>query len=222
RGKAIKKTVCVSTDSHILAEEPPHESFPIREWTIQVLGKDEDIQQYVSKVEFKLHESFPDPNRVVEKAPFAITEKGWGEFVMDIVLHFVDNSAPPVSFKHELHFNPEKYTKFPVLNIKPNSFEIAQSVFGETLESPSVDATMAVTPSSKKRKRLEVPSVFNDEDMESLKKKLEGLQAGDILEVVDGVAQVDETSEELKFDLYTLSHEELAKLWTFCLSKNKK
>lgn len=35
---------------------------------------------FAQQVVFKLHDSFPNPVRVIDKPPFELTETGWGEF----------------------------------------------------------------------------------------------------------------------------------------------
>uniref|UniRef100_A0A1I8BUQ8 Large ribosomal subunit protein uL30 n=1 Tax=Meloidogyne hapla TaxID=6305 RepID=A0A1I8BUQ8_MELHA len=51
-------------------------------WTIFIrpYDRDEDLSLYIRKVQFRLHESYPNNVRIVEKAPFELSETGWGEF----------------------------------------------------------------------------------------------------------------------------------------------
>lgn len=59
------------------------------------------MSTYVKKVHFKLHESYPNQNRVVTKPPYEVTETGWGEFEIVIKIYFVDTTERPVStFAH--------------------------------------------------------------------------------------------------------------------------
>jgi YEATS domain-containing protein 4 len=52
----------------------------------------------VKKVHFKLHESYAEPNRIVVKPPYEVTETGWGEFEIVIKIYFHDpNERPTVS-----------------------------------------------------------------------------------------------------------------------------
>lgn len=57
-------------------------------------------------VEFHLHESFERPVRVVSQSPFQVTETGWGEFEVKIVVNFVDPEEDPVVFLHLLRLHP--------------------------------------------------------------------------------------------------------------------
>jgi len=98
------------------------------QWTVYVRGiNNEDISYYVKKVQFKLHESFAQPNRgnrgergrtanvlallfiylflempVVEQFPFEVTETGWGEFDIQIKLTFQDTAEKPIVLYHHL------------------------------------------------------------------------------------------------------------------------
>ncbi|KAJ6645674.1 YEATS domain-containing protein 4 [Pseudolycoriella hygida] len=62
----------------------------------------EDMSSYVKKVHFKLHESYANPNRIVSKPPYEVTETGWGEFEVVIKLHFHDPTERPVTLYHIL------------------------------------------------------------------------------------------------------------------------
>lgn len=73
------------------------------QWTVYVKPyKNEDMSTYVKKVHFKLHESYPNQNRVVTKPPYEVTETGWGEFEIVIKIYFVDSTERPVTVYHIL------------------------------------------------------------------------------------------------------------------------
>ena len=55
------------------------------------------MSTYVKRVLFKLHESYADPNRYVDKPPYEVTETGWGEFEIVIKIYFHDPNERPVS-----------------------------------------------------------------------------------------------------------------------------
>lgn len=68
------------------------------QWTVYVKPyTNEDMSAYVKKVHFKLHESYANPNRIVVKPPYEISETGWGEFEIVIKIHFIDPNERPVS-----------------------------------------------------------------------------------------------------------------------------
>ena len=89
-------------------------------WTVYVKPfNSEDIAPWVKKVHFKLHESYPNPNRIVTKPPFEVSETGWGEFEITIKLYFVDPNEKPVTIYHTLRlFETDPISK--VISIKKN------------------------------------------------------------------------------------------------------
>ncbi|CAI9720313.1 domain-containing 4-like [Octopus vulgaris] len=67
------------------------------QWTVYVKSfRNEDLSNYVKKVHFKLHESYPNQNRVVTKPPYEVTETGWGEFEVVIKIYFNDSNERPM------------------------------------------------------------------------------------------------------------------------------
>ncbi|GAB6019315.1 YEATS domain-containing protein 4 [Chamberlinius hualienensis] len=73
------------------------------QWTVYVKPfKNEDMSTYVKRINFKLHESYVNPNRVVTKPPYEITETGWGEFEVVIKIYFHDPNERPVTLYHIL------------------------------------------------------------------------------------------------------------------------
>eukprot|EP00126_Sphaerothecum_destruens_P015537 Sdes_comp9557_c0_seq1m1031 len=74
-------------------------------WTLYVRGCGpyyNSFPMFVKKVVFKLHESFPNPTRTVESAPFELTEHGWGEFEVVVKIHFMDPLEKPITLYHQL------------------------------------------------------------------------------------------------------------------------
>ncbi|KAF8058402.1 TAF14B [Scenedesmus sp. PABB004] len=73
-------------------------------WTVYVRGLgNEDISHVVHRVTFNLHTSFQVPVRHVEAPPFEVTETGWGEFEIGVVLHFPpDSGEKDVELFHRL------------------------------------------------------------------------------------------------------------------------
>uniref|UniRef100_UPI00358EF5E9 YEATS domain-containing protein 4-like isoform X1 n=1 Tax=Myxine glutinosa TaxID=7769 RepID=UPI00358EF5E9 len=73
------------------------------QWTMYVKPfHNEDMSTYVKKIQFKLHESYRNPLRVVTKPPYEITETGWGEFEIIINIFFIDPDEKPVTVYHHL------------------------------------------------------------------------------------------------------------------------
>ncbi|KAG5674246.1 hypothetical protein PVAND_004226 [Polypedilum vanderplanki] len=80
------------------------------QWTVYVKPySNEDMQTYVKKIHFKLHESYENPNRIVTKPPYEVSETGWGEFEVVIKIYFHDPTIyKPVTFYHILKlFQPQ-------------------------------------------------------------------------------------------------------------------
>ena len=65
------------------------ESVYTHDWEVWVRNpSDGKIENYLEKVVFTLHESFKNPVRTITKAPFKISEQGYGGFVIIIDLYF--------------------------------------------------------------------------------------------------------------------------------------
>ncbi|KAF7309895.1 Yeats family protein [Mycena indigotica] len=80
---------------------------PDKEAATSMVGGADDISYFVKRVSFKLHDTYPNPLRHVEKPPFEVTETGWGEFEIQIKITFVsDAGEKPVSFYHHLKLHP--------------------------------------------------------------------------------------------------------------------
>ncbi|XP_010789345.1 YEATS domain-containing protein 4 [Notothenia coriiceps] len=73
------------------------------QWSVYVKPyRNEDMSAYVKKIQFKLHESYGNPLRVVTKPPYEITETGWGEFEIIVKIFFIDPNERPVTLYHLL------------------------------------------------------------------------------------------------------------------------
>eukprot|EP00823_Brevimastigomonas_motovehiculus_P003087 TRINITY_DN1841_c0_g3_i1.p1 TRINITY_DN1841_c0_g3~~TRINITY_DN1841_c0_g3_i1.p1 ORF type:complete len:242 (+),score=64.12 TRINITY_DN1841_c0_g3_i1:234-959(+) len=70
-------------------------------WTIYVRGlENENLNYYVRKVVFTLHQSFVDPVRAIEAPPYELSEVGWGEFTIKIEIFFHDLKEPQSVYHH--------------------------------------------------------------------------------------------------------------------------
>ncbi|OCF38193.1 hypothetical protein I316_00418 [Kwoniella heveanensis BCC8398] len=66
-------------------------------------GGQDDLSYLIKKVTFRLHETYPNPNRVCDKPPFKVTETGWGEFVVQIRIQFIPESLEkPITLNHPI------------------------------------------------------------------------------------------------------------------------
>ncbi|KAG0359607.1 yeats family-domain-containing protein [Gamsiella multidivaricata] len=110
--KSIRKEIKVITDQNIIKGQKQN-GFHVRKWKISLCGVnangEEETMPYVDHVEYILHQTFEQPVRKVNDYPFILQEKGWGEFDMKIMLHFVDKSVPPFVLDHDLNFQSTHY-----------------------------------------------------------------------------------------------------------------
>ncbi|KAI1297738.1 hypothetical protein EDD11_006995 [Mortierella claussenii] len=121
--KNIRKEIKVITDQNIIKGQKQN-GFPIRKWKISLCGVnangEDETMPYVDHVEYILHQSFEPPVRKVSEYPYQLQEKGWGEFDMKIMLHFVDKSVPPFVLDHDLNFQLSHYEVPQTITFKPD------------------------------------------------------------------------------------------------------
>jgi YEATS domain-containing protein 4 len=61
----------------------------------------------LKKVQFKLHDTYPNSLRMIEGPPFEVEETGWGEFEIAIKFYFVQESTEkPQQVWHQLKLHP--------------------------------------------------------------------------------------------------------------------
>eukprot|EP00878_Enallax_costatus_P038018 GHUV01043145.1.p1 GENE.GHUV01043145.1~~GHUV01043145.1.p1 ORF type:complete len:208 (+),score=44.90 GHUV01043145.1:368-991(+) len=85
--------IIVGTVSQFLGKKAANE-YASHRWTAYVRGVGtEDVTHFIQRVTFQLHPSFKDPVRRVEQPPFELTETGWGEFDISMVLHFTPDAG---------------------------------------------------------------------------------------------------------------------------------
>ncbi|XP_054716606.1 protein AF-9-like [Uloborus diversus] len=79
------------------------------DWTVFVRGAEgSNIQYFVEKVVFYLHESFPKPKRVIKDPPYSVSESGYAGFLMPIEVYFRTKEEPKkVRFKYDLFLRLE-------------------------------------------------------------------------------------------------------------------
>lgn len=82
-------------------------------WTMLIRSgekddEDEDLSEYIRRVEFNLHSTFAQPKRVVESPPFQVEEQGWGEFEVSMRIYFQDINERPLEVKHWLKLRPSE------------------------------------------------------------------------------------------------------------------
>uniref|UniRef100_A0A8C3NWE2 YEATS domain-containing protein n=1 Tax=Cyanoderma ruficeps TaxID=181631 RepID=A0A8C3NWE2_9PASS len=69
-------------------KKPTVEGFT-HDWMVFVRGPEHsNIQHFVEKVIFHLHESFPRPKRVCKDPPYKVEESGYAGFILPIEVYF--------------------------------------------------------------------------------------------------------------------------------------
>ncbi|PPR92011.1 hypothetical protein GOBAR_AA28664 [Gossypium barbadense] len=121
--------------------DQPEISLPTLKSQRTKMGKSEDSEKkdlsvVVKRAVFQLHSSFNNPTRVVESAPFELSESGWGEFEIAITLFFHnDVCEKPLNLYHHLKLYPEDESG-PMSTKKPVVVEsYDEVVFTEPSES---------------------------------------------------------------------------------------
>ncbi|CAF0861815.1 unnamed protein product [Brachionus calyciflorus] len=73
------------------------------EWSFYLKPyENEDTSGYIQRVQIKLHDSYPNSNRVLTKPPYEVHETGWGEFEITVKIFFADPNEKPLTIFHLL------------------------------------------------------------------------------------------------------------------------
>ncbi|XP_068089859.1 protein ENL [Hyperolius riggenbachi] len=91
-----------------LRKKPTPEGFT-HDWMVFVRGPEQcDIQHFVEKVVFRLHDSFPRPKRACKEPPYKVEESGYAGFILPIEVYFKNKEEPKkVCFTYDLFLNLE-------------------------------------------------------------------------------------------------------------------
>ncbi|XP_056376044.1 protein AF-9 isoform X5 [Hyla sarda] len=89
-------------------KKPTLEGFT-HDWMVFVRGPEHsNIQHFVEKVVFHLHESFPKPKRVCKDPPYKVEESGYAGFILPIEVYFKNKEEPKkVRFDYDLFLHLE-------------------------------------------------------------------------------------------------------------------
>ncbi|KAF3908401.1 hypothetical protein ABW21_db0200681 [Orbilia brochopaga] len=236
----VKRKVKLTTSQQVMdGAKPVAEGFPMREWSIVIHLLDEKGKEVTAnvfdKVIYKLHPTFVNPNRTIKKPPFKLSEQGWGEFDMEIVLYPMEKGQE-ISIKHDLNFQKSVYEskqEITFVNPKPGLLRaLAQS--GPV---PGLDGLGEENGTSKKDKRKggDDEGKSNKKgrsnkniDMEKLAEGMQKLDEDDLLKVVqmihehktpDTYTKNDVEQGEFHVDLYTLPDHLVKNLWQFTTAR---
>ncbi len=103
--------VVVGTIAYYLGKKS--DEYHSHKWTVYVRGANgEDLSHCVAAVEFTLHPSFEESTRRLTKAPFEVTETGWGEFDIGVKMEFVDGGAATTTTPLKLFPTREEIAKY--------------------------------------------------------------------------------------------------------------
>ncbi|CAK8677630.1 YEATS domain-containing protein 4-like [Clavelina lepadiformis] len=102
KGVSIVKPIVYGNSARFFGKKREEDGHT-HSWTVYLKPyHNEDISVYVKKIQFKLHESYANPIRVVTKPPYEVTETGWGEFEVVIKVFFHDPNDRPLTIYHPL------------------------------------------------------------------------------------------------------------------------
>lgn len=127
--------VVVGTAAYYLGKKATE--YHSHKWTLYVRSVNgEDMTHLLSKVVFQLHPSFDNPMREYTHPPYELTETGWGEFEIAVLLHFTDDAfEEPVELYHKLKLYGEDDPSGQAISKKPVVSETYEElVFHEPAE----------------------------------------------------------------------------------------
>jgi len=200
----IKRTVKLVTEQHVTADPPEAEGYPMRAWTINILLQNTDGDEMPAscyeKATYILHETFGKRQRqVFRQPPFKISEKGWGEFDMNISLTPIGSpKGGEQVIPHDLNFQSgERYESVHQVTFRNPKGPLLEALresgpVGD--EARSNGAPAAATPATGTKEKRPRKSQNRNVDMEKLAEALPQLGEEDLLQVVQMVH--DNKSEE--------------------------
>ncbi|KAI6650966.1 YEATS domain-containing protein 4 [Oopsacas minuta] len=113
RGVTIVKPIVYGTVARLLSEK--REDGHTHSWTLFLQSLEGEDMPYIHQVEFRLHDSYHTPTRIVTKPPYQVSETGWGEFEAGVKVIFIDQNERPVQFYHPIKLFGEDPDKVPVI-----------------------------------------------------------------------------------------------------------
>ncbi|XP_033207258.1 protein ENL [Belonocnema kinseyi] len=103
---AIRVTLECGHTSELRAQRTP-EGYT-HDWQVFVRGVDNaEVHQYIEKVVFHLHETFPKPKRVLKEPPYVVKESGYAGFEIPIYVYLKNKDEPKkFHFSYDLQLQP--------------------------------------------------------------------------------------------------------------------
>ncbi|KAG7097440.1 hypothetical protein E1B28_004785 [Marasmius oreades] len=129
RGLSIFRPIIYGNTATLLTTEdrkggniPPDHT---HKWTVAVrsaasapdsdiVGGADDLSYFIKRVTFKLHDTYTNATRNIDKPPFEVSETGWGEFEIQIRILFITEAGEkPMVLYHHLKLHPWTVTGEP-------------------------------------------------------------------------------------------------------------
>lgn len=120
------------------------------------------MSAYVKKVQFKLHDSYANPLRILTQPPYEVSESGWGEFEIIIKLYFNDASERMVTLKHQLLLFCER--PLPMMEINRAVVPVVNSSKKEGVLSEWYDELVFKEPTPSTQRKLNAVQPLTQED----------------------------------------------------------
>ncbi|KAI0751059.1 yeats family protein [Daedaleopsis nitida] len=121
RGVTIHRPIIYGNTAYVLTQKE-REALPspdhTHRWTValrspssapdsDVVGGADDLSYFIRRVNFKLHDTYANQNRTIDKPPFEVSETGWGEFEISIRITFIQEAGEkPLTIYHHLKLHP--------------------------------------------------------------------------------------------------------------------
>ncbi|KAJ8339771.1 hypothetical protein SKAU_G00344040 [Synaphobranchus kaupii] len=117
-----------------IRKKPTVEGFT-HDWMVFVRGPEHsNIQHFVEKVVFHLHESFPRPKRVCKDPPYKVEESGYAGFILPIEVYFKNKEEPKkVRFDYDLFLHLDGHPPVNHLRCEKLTFNKPTEEFGRKL-----------------------------------------------------------------------------------------
>ncbi|XP_052556460.1 protein AF-9 [Tympanuchus pallidicinctus] len=154
-------------------KKPTVEGFT-HDWMVFVRGPEHsNIQHFVEKVVFHLHESFPRPKRVCKDPPYKVEESGYAGFILPIEVYFKNKEEPKkVRFDYDLFLHLEGHPPVNHLRCEKLTFNNPTEEFRRKLLKAGGIMVMTDGTSFSSGQSLHLPSLpSNSLSFSEVKKK---------------------------------------------------
>ncbi|XP_029462786.1 protein AF-9 isoform X1 [Rhinatrema bivittatum] len=141
-------------------KKPTVEGFT-HDWMVFVRGPEHsNIQHFVEKVVFHLHESFPRPKRVCKDPPYKVEESGYAGFILPIEVYFKNKEEPKkVRFDYDLFLHLEGHPPVNHLRCEKLTFNNPTEEFRRKLLKAGGIMVMSDGTSVSSGQSLQLPSL---------------------------------------------------------------